>query len=77
MSTQQNLSGFIDTNHDPINLNIRRNTKKQLGLETFDRFNDLNGEDYKGLEAESNEKFWNDYESVTSKRVNNNLIKTS
>lgn len=59
---------------------MRRNTKKKLGLGTFDRFNDLNGEDYQGLEAaESNEKkFWNDYESVTSKMMNNNnFIKSS
>ena len=77
LSTQQNLSGFIDANHDSINLNIRKNHRKQLGLGTFDRYNDLNGENYQGLDGESNEKFWNNYESVTSKRVNNNMIKSS
>jgi hypothetical protein len=57
---------------------IRRNPRKQLGGGTFDQFNDLNGEDYKGLEAtDSNERCWNDYESITSKRVNNHKFKTS
>lgn len=70
-SLQQNLSGFIDIHNDSMCLPVKRNAKKHLGAGTYDRFDDINGGDYQGLDADSNEKCWNDYESITSKKFNN------
>jgi hypothetical protein len=70
-SVHQNLSGYLDVQNDSMCLPVRRNAKKHLGAGTLDRFDDINGEDYRGLDADSNEKCWNDYESITSKKVNN------